>query len=319
MAASILREEFRLKHFRLNHHNDRAFYCGQWKLPHIVFVLARVLLAGYSVYAMIHLVVNHYENGNKGALMRFFTVWSYILLMIHLVYAALLSIVFFRPGRQGIQGDDSEKQAGVPMTNRNAISTISNGGKDGHTAENGHNGGVVIGDGSKKKSPTPGEHEIVFGNDTSLSTAWYFKLSWVLSNFITCAAPVVTIIFFVAIYPKQNKNESSVGLQDLNVHALNFVFVVVDHLISARPVRLLHAYLPIIYGLVYIIFSVIYWSTDHKNHVVYEILDWNKPGIAFAVTVGLAVVAIPLLQFAFFGLYRLKLYICKKVHGYDLD
>ena len=166
-------------------------------------------------------------------------------------------------------------------------------------------------------APHVNSDDLLSSNDTS-QTTWDLKISWLLSNIISDAAPVVTIVFFTALYPNINPHPSTLSLEDTNVHALNFVFVIIDHMISARPVKLYHAVFPFVYGLGYIIFSIIYWSTDHVNHVVYPILDWNSPGIAMATTVGLCCVAIPLLQLFFFGFYRLKYHIFKTVYGYDL-
>ena len=44
------------------------------------------------------------------------------------------------------------------------------------------------------------------------------------------------------------------------VHGANSLFCLVDIFVSKRPVRFLHLYLPIAFGLYYMTFSLIYWA-----------------------------------------------------------
>ena len=110
----------------------------------------------------------------------------------------------------------------------------------------------------------------------------------------------------------------ALGIHDTNTHALNLVFAFIDHVISARPVRLLHAIFVAVYGAVYILFTVVYWSFDKTNNIVYPILDYNLPGTAIPYCVGLCVVGLPLIQLLWFGLYRFKLWLCVKLYGFEM-
>ena len=148
-------------------------------------------------------------------------------------------------------------------------------------------------------------------SDQTRRLAWYFKLSWFLSNIISACAPIVTTIFFAALY-----EGGPVDIYNTNVHILNTVFVVLDHLVSARPVRLLHWPAPVLFGACYVLFSYIFWTFDHEHHVVYEdVLDWNKPRQAAGNSLTLAFVVVPLLHSVYYLIYRLKLWAFDKIYA----
>ena len=147
-------------------------------------------------------------------------------------------------------------------------------------------------------------------------TAWYFKLSWVLSNLSNVSAPIVTIIYFVVLYPDSKDYENqTLGVHNVNQHVMNLGVVLLDLMVTAHPVRLLHMYLTLIYGTIYIIFTVIYFLTT--DYVIYSILDWRNYGLALATFAGLIVVGLPLLQFLFFGVYQFKMWLSSKNGNVD--
>lgn len=373
----VLRREFQLRKLFYSYRNERVFYCCQWRWPRPIFVTIRVLLALYTVYGLVHLIVNFYvkesdpreddrtlvnttsvqvEKAVVKPLIVFFTVWSYILLMVHMGLAAVLSIVFYsraetditklklRPvsicekQSAGVVTELSEPRKTSPsLESQFFTSDGSSGGDNSHVINNTYipSGNAkevnsmslsVSGEteGSAEKNGNSASRRLSsyesfrrFNDETmSLSTPFYFRVSWCLADIVSVSAPIVTVIFFTALYPLvKDRPAEGLDIQNTNVHALNFVFVVIDHMISPRPIRLLHFIAPLIYGCVYIIFSVIYWSTDHVNHVIYPgVLDWNYPGVAVGVSLGLAVVAIPLLQLLYFALYQLKSWIHKRLY-----
>ena len=148
------------------------------------------------------------------------------------------------------------------------------------------------------------------------STTWYMKLTWFLGNILYVFGIIVTLVYFTALFPSIGVTDGFI--HDLNMHAFNSLQILIDIVIVARPVRLLHVIYPFLYGVCYLIFSVIYWSEDKKNNVLYPgVLDWNEPrqtGIFMGL---LAVLGIPLLQLIFFGIFRLRLYVYKHTYGTD--
>ena len=91
--------------------------------------------------------------------------------------------------------------------------------------------------------------------------------------------------------------------------------VVFELLLNAYPVRLLHTLYIAIYVLIYTVFSVFYWMGDHKLNVLYAILDWNAPLMSALIIAGFILIISPLLQLMVFGIYRLRLWVYRKVYN----
>lgn len=145
---------------------------------------------------------------------------------------------------------------------------------------------------------------------------WYMKITWLLGDVVNVFAIIVTLVYFIALFPLVGKT----NFIDMNVHGINTVFVLADVFLNARPVRLLHVLYPFLYGLLYLIFSVIYWSGDKELNVLYPgVLDWNHPSKTVIVVCCLCFIGLPVLQLLHFGIYRLRLAIFRKVYFVDYD
>ncbi|VDL25811.1 unnamed protein product [Hymenolepis diminuta] len=71
-------------------------------------------------------------------------------------------------------------------------------------------------------------------------------------------------------------------------HALPACTVVLEACINGLPIRLFHALYPMIFGIIYAVFSYLYYDAGNI-HPIYPLLDWSKPvDAAFAclLTVG---------------------------------
>ena len=114
-------------------------------------------------------------------------------------------------------------------------------------------------------------------------------------------------------------------MQILNVflHGINTVSCVIDIMITARPIRIHHFYLAIIFGVYYTIFSAVYWAAGGTglclkrceklpensklsfldpscpvtcDPYIYPILNWEgAPGMAVGMVLG-SCLLLPLLQ-----------------------
>ena len=64
-------------------------------------------------------------------------------------------------------------------------------------------------------------------------------------------------------------------------HIVNSVYVVIELVVSAVPVRILHFYQPLLYLTLYLTFNVIYFilggQTPEGTHYIYPVLDWQRP------------------------------------------
>ena len=148
---------------------------------------------------------------------------------------------------------------------------------------------------------------------------WYLKLAWVLWNIVFVHAIFVTVVYFGVIYERVQKRLGYPGIQfdDLNIHGINTVFVILDTVIGAMPVRLFHVIYPAMYGIVYIVFSVIFWSVDHSNVIYRILLDWNNADVTIGVVILISVVIVPVLQCFHFALYQLRLFAYKQIYKED--
>ncbi|GFN88950.1 protein rolling stone [Plakobranchus ocellatus] len=141
--------------------------------------------------------------------------------------------------------------------------------------------------------------------------AWYFKISWILSDIVTPSAPIVSIVYFGAIY-----RGGPLGVSSVNVHILNFVFVLIDQLVCARPVKLLHIVTPVAFSAIYTVFNLVYWLFDRVEHVLYRgVIDWNDPGLSLRSIAFMSFILLSLVIIFWFLLYRLKLWLFSKLYG----
>ena len=148
-------------------------------------------------------------------------------------------------------------------------------------------------------------YNIVTGTDKPID--WDVRLLWLLFILAANITLFVTIIYFTMVFPKQMHKMDIVNIQ---VHALNSLTILDVLLFSAIPVRILHAIYPILFGVVYVIFSVVYWALDKPNHVIYpSILDWNQLTRTLSLVALFLLVVVPVLQLLLFGLYRLRIWL----------
>eukprot|EP00095_Tigriopus_kingsejongensis_P007448 maker-scaffold403_size186359-snap-gene-0.46 protein:Tk07448 transcript:maker-scaffold403_size186359-snap-gene-0.46-mRNA-1 annotation:"rolling stone" len=164
-----------------------------------------------------------------------------------------------------------------------------------------------------------GVRDLAFGRIPLL-----YQISWALGTCFSNAALVITLIYWLGLH----KFVEEYGLLTTSwdyylnffVHALNTIFCLVDMFLSNRPYRLLHFYLPIGYGVFYVLFSLIYWGAgglglcneDGCVNYIYPILDYSGHPWWAVATVAIALVVIPIGQCIWFGLFKLRLLIAAK-------
>ncbi len=103
---------------------------------------------------------------------------------------------------------------------------------------------------------------------------------------------------------------------NISTHAVNLLYILVEFSISAISVRILHAYMIFIFGLVYSVFTVIYWqaggTNKHDKNYIYSVLDYNKGPTKAAIWVVLMHIALVVIHSVWSGLYQLKLIVYRK-------
>ncbi|XP_020716403.1 protein rolling stone isoform X2 [Ceratitis capitata] len=152
---------------------------------------------------------------------------------------------------------------------------------------------------------------------------WALKFYWASYWTTLSLATLITFIYWIFISPIDP--QSPWALYNLWAHGFNSILMILDHMLVAFPVRILHYVFPLIVGVVYAVFTLIYYYAGgvdiYGNPYIYEILDWSKPGAATLTVFGTFV-----LTFIFgcihFGLYKLKRFIYNKrsnTHQFTLN
>lgn len=159
-----------------------------------------------------------------------------------------------------------------------------------------------------------------FSHD-QVSTQWYFQLCWLLYEILFVTAILVSVAYISAIFPKLKDSQwqcHGVSLADLSVHCINSILLLFEVFVCAYPVRLLHVIYPMLYACVYTVFSLAYWSCNTEENVLYPgVLDWNHPALTASFVALLVCLIIPLFHFIHYVLYRLRLFLYKKVYKED--
>ena len=174
----------------------------------------------------------------------------------------------------------------------------------------------------------PHDYQIVQGSPeldgevhTSLSNfsiSILLKAVWVLFNVASCMCLIVTLLFWIFLWPTMSGSVGDFGfLLNFQLHAVTSIIVVLEHIVSAVPIRLYHYLYSCIYGLIYVIFSLIYYATDKA--VIYPVLlDWGKPGFPIVVVCLTCFILGPLIQLFLFAIYKFKLFIYSKINQEQL-
>ncbi|XP_063961924.1 protein rolling stone-like isoform X3 [Lytechinus pictus] len=107
-------------------------------------------------------------------------------------------------------------------------------------------------------------------------------IQWLFYNVIVTWTCLVLVVFWGALYDPRYPN----WMFDISCHALPGVFSVLELAFTATPCRLAHIIYPMIYGLLYLTFTLVYWGTGHPP--IYSILDYSgNPGLATGSILGM--------------------------------
>lgn len=171
----------------------------------------------------------------------------------------------------------------------------------------------------------------------SYPTRWFHSVGWLLFNVAASVSLIVSTIYWSVLFPGQGNAESSNNdtkdtweMQNIEIdvvlHSINSILSLLDVFFSAMPVQLFHAIYVMLAGIVYGVFSVIYWAaggTNTYNHkeYIYPILDYGgRPTVAAVTLVVSILVVVPLVQLLLYGFYNLRKKLVRRFYpGYYPD
>ena len=127
---------------------------------------------------------------------------------------------------------------------------------------------------------------------------WYHKINWILHSVTFTLSILAFIVFWGLLYSSQG---SSNLIGSVATHGFNMILLTIDLFFIAFPVRYLHFVYTFLLGLIYTIFTVIYWAAGRPD--IYGIINWGeKVGLTLGYVLGLLFVGIPVFHaLLFFG------------------
>lgn len=270
-----IREEFKLVKFRLLHNNGGDFAESQW-FPAYVCLIYRFVLAAYCL-GWIIFSGSWIPYPLSGKWFLYLTNWQYALVTAYFISATLVSLRYLWEERK--QGEYDMRTEEIQLKS--------------HRSSN----AVLMEKEKSRVNPLDLKETIPM--------KWYHEALWVIYNIAANNSLLVTIAYWSAVY---QGNSGPDGL-DISTHLLNCIFMLIETFLSAVPVRVLHFIYGFLFFVAYVIVVVFYWGFN-PNKPLYAVLDFSKsPGLAAGLVILYILVAQPLAQLLYFGLYNLRVFI----------
>ncbi|VDI64034.1 Hypothetical predicted protein [Mytilus galloprovincialis] len=133
---------------------------------------------------------------------------------------------------------------------------------------------------------------------------WYIKLQWITLNICGHAAVQVTLLYWAMI-------ATSTKASTINKHGINLVHILLLLMVSAKPIKFQHFYMAVLSSIFYIFVNVMYYLAS--GQILYQFLNWTKPGTTAVLSLLFIFVSTPLSHFLLFGIYKLRVYLYKKL------
>ena len=107
-------------------------------------------------------------------------------------------------------------------------------------------------------------HNKIIADHRKAEINWLYKLSWVASNCAFDLALFISVIYWSVLHrfvQSQHllKTKEAVYL-NFFIHGVNSISCLVDVFLNRRPIKALHFYFAMVYGVLYAVFSVVYWQ-----------------------------------------------------------
>lgn len=143
------------------------------------------------------------------------------------------------------------------------------------------------------------------------------KLSWFLFNVVANGGLIVSVVYFAALYPQLYHHGQFPSFMDFSLHGINAIIILLELCLSALPVRLVHCVFTHMFGVCYIVMSVLLYYFYSDKPIYPEVLDWSAPGRTAGIVCGLMLIAVPLVQLLLFCIYKIRVYVFRGI--YDCD
>lgn len=141
--------------------------------------------------------------------------------------------------------------------------------------------------------------------------SWFHEVLWIIYNIASNTALLITVT-----------NCDYVGQQVdgliITTQIINTVFILLETLLGTVPVRLFHVIYPMLFSIVYIMFTVVFWATKSNNTsgqpFIYSVLDYTgHPRKSIGAVLGFIFLGHPLAQLALFIIFRIRNFLTRKL------
>ncbi|PZC75543.1 hypothetical protein B5X24_HaOG205970 [Helicoverpa armigera] len=136
--------------------------------------------------------------------------------------------------------------------------------------------------------------ELIKGEDSTPPTL--VKCYWLCYNTAITIAFFITIFYWSLLTDVVEGDYALNKVLDVFIHGINSVLMFFLLATARHPHRLMHFYIPVLFGIIYMIFSIIYYFagglSPFGTNWIYPMLDWSKPGETVLMVVGTAILII---------------------------
>ncbi|XP_046569548.1 protein rolling stone-like [Haliotis rubra] len=149
---------------------------------------------------------------------------------------------------------------------------------------------------------------------------WYCKVLWVQATISNAIGIEISLVYWLLLHDFSNSFNGYRILPFLT-HGMNVIYILLNLMVTAMPVRLLHFYQPAVFGIVYVLFSVVYTvcggSNDLDEPYIYSILDWNNSATFAAILTSGAVVGAMFVHVVIYLIHLLRIFMfrCSRSDG----
>lgn len=131
---------------------------------------------------------------------------------------------------------------------------------------------------------------------------WYQVVHWVLFTMSLEGAFVVMLLYWGLLY-----RGGPVSGISANTHLMNGIVAVIDFWVGGMPVNFFHFIYPLAFGIVYIVFTGIYYASS--GGIIYDVIDYEEAvGVSVVVLLG-SLLLLFLVHLLFFFMYMGKVWI----------
>ncbi|XP_061187087.1 uncharacterized protein LOC133195246 [Saccostrea echinata] len=143
-----------------------------------------------------------------------------------------------------------------------------------------------------------------------MNTPWYEKLLWVTYNITNVTTLTMTLLLGSLVTYRADA-------PSILIQIFSSFYVIANIIIGGKETRILHAYQPMAYLFLYILFNLIYSAAS--GNAIYPTMDWAKtPGYGILWLLCILLLIAPLIHLLVYGIYRLREFIVEKCKKDDV-